>query len=234
MFEILEVSFPKVKDYVGYCDKYPKLVTDFGDLKDVQRPWAVAEIYRRMPRGAKVLDLGGAVCEVASHLMDDFETTVVDPYDGSGGGPKWAAPYREKYPKLNILQAFLTEETPVPNQDAVLSTSVVEHIPVEKHQETVLGIAKSLKPGGLSVHAIDVTCRGVNGFLEMTQGVAQNWVRAHGIADFDIEPVVNEMLDTVDTYMLPATAYQKWRGARTYDEYPWRKVSSLQVVLKRL
>ena len=61
--------------------------------------------------------------------------------------------------------------------DAVISASVVEHIDPAYHRETVAGIHDSLVVGGYSIHAIDVTRRGVNGFLEKTIEICESWLK---------------------------------------------------------
>lgn len=232
MFELINVTYARVPDYVRYLEKYPGSLGEYGDLKDVQRPWVRETVEQLMPTGGSLLDMGGSRCELASDLMIDYDVTVVDPYDGSGNGPTNPEYYRKKFPRLNIVKGLVSPSTPYPGHDAVISTSVVEHIDPIYHQRTVEGIYESLKPGGYSIHAIDVSCKGVNGFLEKTIDICQSWIEVHGVS-YPLRTLVDEMLTSVDTYFLPVTMYVRWKKDRPYNAYPWRKVGSVQVVLQK-
>lgn len=231
-FDLVELSYAKVIDYVGYCERWPQLVGPYGDLKDVQRPWALEFVQAHSMQGARVLDLGGSRCELARVLMDKFEVTVVDPYDGSGNGPRSPDPFRNQFPNIKIIQGRVTNESYYPDHDVIISTSVVEHIPPNEHASTVKGVFKSLKPRGLSVHSIDVTCEGVGGFLENTVDICASWIKCHGI-EVDINRLVSQMLSDVETYFLPVTMYMRWKKDRSYASYPWRKVGAVHFVARK-
>jgi hypothetical protein len=232
MFELVEAGYSKVSEYTKYFETYPNLIGPKGDLKDVQRPWVLEKTNELVPIG-RVIDLGGAACELAGVLMLTHDVTVVDPYDGSGNGPRNPEPFRRKYPLLKIVQGSLDSQTSLRDFDAVVSTSVVEHIPVERHRETVGGIAAALRIGGYSIHAIDVTVQAVNDFLIHTQQIAESFVRAHGVV-FDIAEIRDKILADVDSYFLSPLMYQQWRKDRPFNSYPWRKVASFNVVLKKV
>jgi len=232
--DLVSLEWPTVRDYVRYVESYPELLGPHGDVKDVQRPWALEQIRRLVPVGAKVIDMGGASCELASQLMDDYEVTVVDPYDGTGNGPKSFSPYKARFPRLSFVAAALDETIELPRVfDAVVSTSVLEHIPSELIGTTLRGIDRVLKPGGFSIHAIDFTVRGEGGGIkERTDAVLSAVFRYYGLP-LSPEGLAEELLSEVDTYYLSPQMYLRWKKARKFEEYPWRQVSSLNLTLRR-
>ena len=232
MFELVEVGYSRVSDYTRYFDRYPTLMYPKGDLKDVQRPWALEKTRELVQPNGLVVDLGGGGCQLASELMKTHQVTVVDPFDGSGGGLRDPKPFRQKYPGLTIVQGKLDSESNLTGFDAVITTSVVEHIPPAHHRDTVEGIRRALRVGGYSIHAVDVTIQAVKDFLLSMQQVAESFVRAHGV-DYDIAPLRDKALADVETYFLSPLTYQLWRNGRPFDTYPWRKVISFNVVLRR-
>ncbi len=234
MFELVALGYTRVRDYVRYCEEYPGLTGVKGDLKDAQRPWVLEAVQEHLPAGDRVLDLGGARCELAGALdAAGYRATVVDPYEGNDGGPPSPDPYRARYPGVNIIQGLLGPDLLVDPQDAVVSTSVIEHIPPEAHAELVSSIASVLRPGGLSIHAVDLTCRGVNGFLESQIPLCQSFLAAHGVRE-NVGALAQRMLEDVETYWLPVTMYQQWRRGRPFGQYPWRLVGTMNVVCRRL
>lgn len=231
-FELVSVGYSTVPDYLRYRQAYPWLIGEKGDLKDVQRPWALEKVVELLPKGARVVDLGGSRGELAGALSAHAKVTVVDPYDGSGGGPTNADPYRRKFPQVTFLAEHLTTETKLPKQQAVVSTSVVEHIAPKFHANTVAAIDEVLDVGGYSIHAVDLTCRGKNGFMEGQIDLSQSWADAHS-PGIDVKKLASTMLDDVECYFLPVIMYIQWMKSSKYDAYPWRNVGSLNVVFRK-
>ena len=231
-FSLQNITYPKIPEYLDHLEMFPDLVSSYGDLKDVQRPWAIEACRTNLQSGARILDLGGSRCEVATYLLKEFALTVVDPYDGSGNGPTNPDIYRKRHPGLEIVQGFLNKGTHLREFDAVISTSVVEHIAPKFHADTVGGIYESLKPGGYSIHAIDLTCSGVNGFYEKQKDLAASWLEAHDI-ECDVNKFVENALLDLETYFNPVTAYVRWKKDKPYEAYPWRKVTSLNFVAQK-
>lgn len=233
MFELIELSYTTVREYVRYSDAYPDLITGKGDLKDAQRPWALEAVNALVPLGGRVLDLGGSRCELASAMAPRHKVTVIDPYDGRDGGPSSADLYRKRHPDVTIVEGLLTPDSDLPRQDAVVSSSVIEHIPPPGHPELMKSIYNVLRPGGYSIHAVDLTCRAVDGFLESQIPLCQSWVLEHGV-DADIQALAKQMIDDVETYWLPVTMYQQWRKGRPFDDYPWRQVGTMNLTARKI
>lgn len=231
-FELVSAGYSTVPDYLRYQHDYPSLAGEKGDLKDVQRPWAFEKVVGLVPRGARVVDLGGSRGELAEALSLHAQVTVVDPYDGSGGGPTNVEFYRRKFPKVSFLAEFLTAETKLPKQQAVVSTSVVEHIAPKFHADTVAAIDGVLSVGGYSIHAVDLTCRGKNGFMEGQIDLSQSWADAH-CPGTNIRKIVSTMIDDVECFFLPVTMYIQWKKSKNYNEYPWRNVGTLNIIFRK-
>lgn len=230
MLTPISLTYPRMSDHTRYMALCPQLMGS--SLKEVQRAWVFDQLHQRLAPGAKVIDLGGSACELADVLSARFEMTVVDPHDGSGNGPKNPDAYRKRFPKLNIVQGFVGPQIELRDYDAVVSTGVIEHIADAAYPDTVAGIEKVLKPGGFSIHAIDFTVRGVRGFMERTGASVALFAQSHG-HDLDVAHKRREMLDDVETYFLSAAMYLQWRKSRSWDEYPWRQVSSINVIVQR-
>ncbi len=81
-----------------------------------------------------------------------------------------------------------------------------------------------LKPGGTSIHAIDCTIEGV----KQNQANSQQFIAAHHRA-CDVIDLAQHALADIDTYYLSPQGHLNWRRftKRTYDEYPYRRVTSL-------
>jgi hypothetical protein len=217
-YRLIYLGYSTVRDYTRYYEQYPHLLGPKGDLKDVQRPWALEAVREHVPKGAKVIDLGGASCELAS-CLDDYEVTVIDPYDGRGGGPRQMDHLQRKYPRVSFICAVLNANTNVRQEyQAVVSTSVIEHIPPPEVFDTLVGIDKALLVGGKSIHAIDFTVRGEGRIKTLTDQVLENFVAGYAL-EKAIDDLRQEMIHNHETYYLSLLMYQQWRKQRRYEEY---------------
>ena len=57
--EASETSYATVRDYCESLDHLPQITGLDGDLKNVQRPWAVKALLRSVPPPARLLEIGG-------------------------------------------------------------------------------------------------------------------------------------------------------------------------------
>ena len=55
----LGASYATVRDYCESRDELPQITPTDGDLKNVQRPWAVKAILANLTPPARVLEIGG-------------------------------------------------------------------------------------------------------------------------------------------------------------------------------
>lgn len=233
-YRLRYLGFSTVHDYTRYFQTCPDLLGPKGDLKDVQRPWVLETLKEYVPKGQAVIDMGGSACELASCFMNDYVVTVIDPYDGTGNGPTGMAHLQKRFPKLRFIRDVLNSKTTVFGKHAaVVSTSVIEHIPPDLIYDTALGIDNALAVGGLSMHAIDFTVRGEGSIKTRTDEILRAWFRSYSIAAERLDELRAAMLSDHGTYFLSPLMYQQWRKQRTYEEYPWRQVGTVNVVLEK-
>lgn len=233
-YRVHGIETSTVRDYVAYAARYPRLIGKKGDVKDVQRPWALEAVRARVPRGTKIIDMGGSNCELAAELMDEYEVTIVDPYDGTGGGPRSSAGLQKRYPKITFVHGLLDSKLGLPCQyGCVLSTSVIEHIPPNLVYDALVGIDDVLVPGGWSLHAIDFTVKGDGPIKRNTDAILQRLFDGYPIEE-SLESVRERVLANYETYYLSPQMYLQWKKARTFDEYPWRLVTTLNLVVEKL
>jgi hypothetical protein len=101
---------------------------------------------------------------------------------------------------------------------------VIEHIPLEHLAGTGKQIERVLKDNGASIHAIDCTLAGIM----QNQQNSQMFIEAHN-RSCDVKALGEQALDNLDTYYLSPQGHLNWRRfvRKTYDEYPYRRVTSL-------
>ena len=242
-FQVDEESYGTVRDYCDSCDHLPFLSSIQGDLKDFQRPWAVKAALGLCPHGAALLEIGAGEPVVASLLAQlGYRVTVVDPYDGSGKGPTNYQAYCERYPEVTIRrEAFSARLSGLlaNSFDGVFSISVLEHI-VEPALSVVFeGIQFFLKPGGVSFHAIDHVVAGNDvDFHEqnLARIMAHQTKLSHGEVSLALlrhARTQSRFNTDAECYYLSAYGHNLWRGATSYDEFPFRKVISILSSVRR-
>ena len=154
----IEISYATVQMYNHFCDytNHPWPLSN--DLKDFQRPWTFNAICRNVPEGGKILEIGGGNCMLADRLYKaGYEVWVVDPFDGSGGGPNNYEELICQYPHLNFIRSEFQDSDDLNEgtYHACYSCSVVEHIQHSFYENIVRKIKEVLVSGGISAHAID-------------------------------------------------------------------------------
>jgi 2-polyprenyl-3-methyl-5-hydroxy-6-metoxy-1,4-benzoquinol methylase len=233
-------SYATVRDYCESMDQLPQITGIDGDLKNVQRPWAVKAILSQVPPPARVLEFGGGEPIVSGLLAElGYETTLVDPYDGFGKGPTAYESFLQQFPHVRIVREYFRPSLPglVPQFfDAILSVSVLEHLEGDSLTRCFDAIAEFLRPGGASIHCFDIIVQGpgdAHDFIQAQKILAeQNRVTS----DPDEKPFI-ELLERlrgdVETFFLAPQGHHQWRGGRPYTDFPFRKVVSIQTVGRR-
>lgn len=224
------LSYGTVPDYCDSCDSLPQLSALQGDLKDLQRPWMLKTILGLLRPGAELLEIGAGEPSTAAMLSElGYPVTVVDPYDGSGHGPTDYDRYVAQYPRGSIVREALSGQTTglASRQfDCVYSISVLEHLREPAIAGLFEGINRHLKPGGVSVHAIDFVASGretefraiqMARILELQAGLAH-------APQPDLPAFTQTLLRDDETYYLSASGHNLWRGGRPYVEFPFRSI----------
>jgi SAM-dependent methyltransferase len=236
-FHVPLLSYGTVRDYCDSCDNLPWLSSVQNDLKDLQRPWTVKAALGLIPLGSRLLEIGAGQPLVAAYLTQlGYELTVVDPYDGSAGGPSEFELFSEAYPKVRIIRARFQcglPELAGETFDGIYSISVLEHVPEPTLGSTFEAIAAHLRPHGQSFHSVDCVIQG-----EATDYHAEqcfrifNYQRKLAGRTFVPREDLNQLLVTaesdVETCYLSAAGHNLWRGGKKCRTFPFRKVISVQ------
>ena len=226
------ISCATVRDYCDSFDHLTDLASSSLDLKDVQRPWTIKAIIGNVPRGASLLEIGAGEPVVAAILAGlGYRVTVVDPYDGSGNGPTEFEAFKQRFPGVRIVRGQLVENLPdlvAHSFDCIYSISVLEHIPIPAVPQLCSAIRRFLVPKtGKSIHSIDHVLKG--------PGDAHHLERLLLLADLlgfsrtQLKRTLQAAADDVETYFLSAESHNRWRGKTVYENFPMRRVVSLQI-----
>lgn len=235
--EATETSYATVRDFCDSADHLAQITSGDGDLKNVQRPWAVKTLLRSVMPPATLLEVGGGEPAIANFLHQlGYKVTIIDPYDGSGRGPVEFDEYRRCYPAVTLVRERMRRDlrdTIIRQVDAVFSISVLEHLSAETISECFGGIAELLKPGGVSLHCFDFVARGTGYEHDMVaaQRILDAQAALGGTTRPNLEEVRRQMEADVETFYLSPQGHQWWRCGRSYDEFPYRKVASLQTIV---
>lgn len=231
-FEVTDVSYATVADYVDSFQHLNRLTTAQGDLKDVQRPWVLKAIIATVPKGGRVLEIGGGEPYVADLLARlGYEVWLVDPYDGSGNGPVEFETYKRESPGVRFVRTLFDDRLTEPvaaSFDCIYSISVLEHVSYLGLQGVFRGMQKFLKPNGVSIHAVDHVHKGI--------GAAEHFeklrfmVAGFGLSTLKLDRMLSDMERDSETYYLSAESHNRWRGEMPYEQFPMRVCPSIQMV----
>lgn len=223
------VAYGTVRDWVDSLGRYSDLATRNRDLKDLQRPWVLKTICKRVPSGGRLLEIGGGDPWVAELLTKEgYHVTIVDPYDGRDNGPADVARFRRLYPAIRFVQGVFPSAVDIRQAgqfDAIYSISVLEHLPAAEILGAGVGINNLLKPGGVSVHAVDHVLLG-NGDAEHLSNLRQ-WCRVLCGDESRLTAAIAALQNDPETYFLSAESHNMWRGAIPYDDFPMRRCVSV-------
>lgn len=232
-------SYATVADFCDSADHLRGVTGLDGDLKNVQRPWAVKTLLRCIPPPARLLEIGGGQPIVSDFLQQlGYETTLVDPYDGFGNGPTEYEKYRRAFPNVRIIPAYFEAgmlQLRGEQFDGIFSISVLEHLTSELARTCFAAIAEFLRPGGYSIHCFDFILQGIghehdcaNAERLLNLNAALVPEPPPGLSD-----VLQELRGDVETFFLSPQGHHHWRGGKAYAEFPFRKVVSLQTIAQR-
>ena len=229
-----EIGCATIKEYNRLIQTLPEVAGLSGDLKNFQRPWVADRIMHYTQPGSAILEIGADRCEVARFLQrKGYEVWVIDAYDSFGCGTGKFKIVRFKFPRLKIFKGFFHEDTKIPSDyfSSIYSCSVIEHIPQGKITLTNKRILECLKRGGFSIHAIDWT---VEGSLLKNQPQIEEMLKYYR-SEVDVSHLREQALNDIDTYLLSPQGHYNWRKylQKSYDEYPFRKVTSLNLVAQK-
>lgn len=229
-YEIQEESYSTVKDFYDSLDNLKEFCNLNGDLKNVQRPWMIKAVIAKVKKGGKILEIGAGEPIVANFLSSlGYDVTIIDPYDGNGNGPKEYEYFKNKYPNLKIIRKYFNDnitDLAEGSFDCIYSISVLEHVPNDRIKNVFDGIKKYLKKEGCTIHNIDHVLLG--------KGKEKHYENLKNIfEELKIENKLDDLLhqskDDVETYFLSAEGHRLWKGNTSYEEFPFRRVVSINL-----
>jgi uncharacterized UPF0146 family protein len=229
-FPLPAASYGTVEDFADSVDNMPGLAGANFDMKDLQRCWMLKAILGNVPVGSRLLEIGAGEPLVAGALSRiGYDVTVVDAYDGSGNGPKEFETFRGAYPDLTFVREHFPPRTEVGDDfAAIYSISVLEHVPLDVI-DSVMDRSRELlaKQQGVSIHAVDHVLAGwgAEEHLEKLRRIAT----AMGLTDAQLDAALAELKEDPETYFVSAESHNRWRGALPYDQYPMRRIVSVNL-----
>ena len=132
---------------------------DYCDLKMYQDLLCYTFIVDNLPKGSRLLEVGGCDSRVLKALKYDYECWNADKLEGLGNGLTEVT-----VDGYRMVQAYLgdfSEELPDGYFDFVFSISALEH--VEENEENFNNICRDMdrvmKPGAFSLHCFDVVAK---------------------------------------------------------------------------
>jgi glycosyltransferase involved in cell wall biosynthesis len=231
VYKLPLLGYATVRDYCESVDEMRCLATINGDLKNVQRPWAVKTVLGNVARGGRILEIGAGEPWIADMLnRAGYEAWVVDPYDGSGNGPVAMAQFMAECPKIRFLRDEFTDDIldiPPGTFDCVYSVSLLEHLTPDALHALARGTVKFLKPSGFTFHAIDHIQRGMGHREDMERLELLSCL--FGIGSVELHATLQRLDRDLDAYTLSAEGLNQWRGFRPYEQFRMRKWVSLQI-----
>jgi hypothetical protein len=235
-----ETSYATVRDYCESLDLLPQITGADGDLKNMQRPWAVKTLLRCVPPPARLLEIGGGEPIVSGFLNElGYDVTLVDPYDGFGNGPTEYDTYVALFPNVKIVRSYLEpgmSALTAGSFNAIFSVSVLEHLSIEAATNTFRAIREFLAPGGASIHCFDFVLQGNAQEYDLTIArhlLAQQAQLENGPDDPGFEKLLERLKADLETFYLSPQGHHSWRGGLPYEKFPFRKVVSLQTIAFR-
>ena len=230
-----ELSYATVADYSDSQDHVPILANIANDLKDVQRPWIFKAILGRVPRGGRLLEIGGGDPFVADLLEKlGYEVWVVDPYEGLGNGPTAFEAIKSSYPDVKFIRGWFPDallNMGYGKFDCVYSISVLEHVPDHLIEVVASAVPLHVRSGGWSIHAVDHVTLG-NSATEHRRRLAM-MTKAFGLSVEALDHVIELLEKDADTFYLSADGHNLWRGSIPYKDFPMRRCVSIQFCQKR-
>lgn len=228
-FPLPPASYGTVRDFADSTEAMPGLAGANFDMKDMQRSWMVKAILGNVERGSRILEIGAGEPLVAGLLSRlGYEVTIVDPYDGSGSGPREYETFRRAYPDVSFVREQFPPAAEVGGDfGAVYSISVLEHVPLEAIDAVMAGGREILGEGGCQIHAVDHVLAGwgAEEHLEKLRRIASGM----GVSGAELDAAIASLRDDPETYFVSAEAHNRWRGGLPYEQYAMRRIVSVNL-----
>jgi uncharacterized UPF0146 family protein len=232
-FELEPISYGTVRDFADSTGNLPGLAGANFDMKDMQRCWMVKAIVGNVPQGGRILEIGAGEPLAAGVLSRlGYDVTVVDPYDGSGNGPREYEAFKAAYPDLTFIRDQFPPAADLGDGfDAIYSISVLEHVPLEAIEPLFAAIDTHLAArSGVSIHAVDHVLAGWSADSHLEK--LTRMVECSRLDRTRFDSVLTEVQDDPETYFVSAESHNRWRGDLDYDQYAMRRIVSINLFAK--
>jgi hypothetical protein len=185
------------------------------DLKVYQDYLTYCFILRNIPKGARILEVGGGDSRVLKYFSKDYECWNADKCEGLGNGPiKFTSPhYRIVYDYVGSFNP----ELPNNHFDFVFSISALEHTPEDANirVNVLKDMNRVLKPGCPSFYCFDSILLSagkswVNGLIPYLYANAPLQTKNAPLAEIAADP---------DLYAMSRQAYETNWQPITKDSY---------------
>lgn len=229
-FEIEPISYGTVRDYADSTENMIGLAAASADMKNIQRCWMVKAVLGAVEPGSRLLEIGAGEPLAAGLLSRlGYEVTIVDPYDGSGNGPREYAHFASAYPDLDFIRDQFPPGAGLERPyDCVYSISVLEHVPIEAIDAVIAGARAAVaERDGIQIHAVDHVLAGWG--ADSHRAGLERIVAGLGLDAGELARAIEAMELDPETYLVSAEAHNQWRGQVPYDSYPMRRIGSVQL-----
>lgn len=198
---------------------YP--LVDYYDLKDYQDALVYTFIRDNMPHGSRLLEVGGGDSRVLRALADNYECWNLDPFDGGGNG--LTRPVKGNWKLVEDHIGDFSSKLYPDYFDLVFSISVFEHLSgvLADCQRVRLDIARVLRVGGWSLHAVDTKM--IHGFHPIVPYMALS----------SLVPLT-EIEQDPDLWTMPRSAYEsRWMSVTKQSYEVFGPVFSYNLLWRR-
>lgn len=240
------ITYSRIPDHYAfirqYEEEFPEAAAPLkirGMLKDFQNLFALDQILARLPKGGKLLEIGGGSCLMMRSLNrarpGKYECWNLDPLDGSGNGPRSETHARVGETPMRSLSGITIIEERIgafspaletASFDCIFSVSVLEHIPIRDWPNCFDDMHRLLKPGGFTCHAVDLhpldlpTAQDRLIMLRLAQD------KLFKPADASAAPSIDEIRIDPQTLSVSPFEYARWLRYMNEPDGPYRRVAS--------
>jgi len=153
-----QYSYSKLSHFTQFntLSIYNKQTPSTCDLKVYQDLFIYNFIIDNIPKGSKILEIGGGDSRIVSCLKNEYEFWNLDKLEGEGYGPKLNFNTYGYYLIQDYIGSF-SKQLPENFFDFVFSVSVIEHFPEDAKSinNIILDFQRILKKNAISLHCVD-------------------------------------------------------------------------------
>jgi SAM-dependent methyltransferase len=200
------------------------------DLKVYQDMLTFNFLLSNLPRGSRILEVGGGDSRIIRALSGYYECWNLDKFEGSGNGPIAA----QNVTKARVVMDYIgnySKELPDEYFDCVYSISTLEHVPEEPEvfENIAADMRRILRPGGCSLHCFDIVITGgdvwTNGLLDYLHAHEPVTIPKADFSSIDADSdvfVMSEAAYNASWKQCTGTSYKEFGRPLSYNVF-WRK-----------